>query len=104
MPSRLGRGAQFKACNPVSDDSFKYCGTGNIREVLIFANSARKTNSRIQEFRENHYYNSATKEKRKFANSKLREKSKNQKFHDELNTQKLPYLQYTKYVIVLFSS
>ena len=42
---------------------FKYCISGNIREVLIFANFARKANSRIQESRENYYYNSATEEK-----------------------------------------
>ena len=38
----------------------EYCGYCNIREVLIFANYAR-TNSRIQEFQKNYYYNSATK-------------------------------------------
>ena len=37
-----------------------YCGAGNIREVLIFANFATRTNSRIQESRENYYSNSAT--------------------------------------------
>ena len=40
-----------------------YSRSGNIREVLIFANFAWKTNSRIQESRENYYYNSGTKEK-----------------------------------------
>ena len=40
-----------------------YCGPGDIRKVLIFANFARRTNSRIQESRENYYYDSATKEK-----------------------------------------
>ena len=35
---------------------------------------------RIEESREYYYYNSATKEKLKFANSELREKSKNEKF------------------------
>ena len=40
-----------------------YCRSGNIREVSIFANFARRTNSRIQESRENYFYNSATKEK-----------------------------------------
>ena len=50
-----------------------YCRSGNTREVLIFANFARRTNSRIQESREKYYYNSATKEK--FANCKLCEKS-----------------------------
>ena len=34
--------------------------TGNIREVLIPANLARRTNSRIQESRDRYYYNSAT--------------------------------------------
>ena len=59
------------------------CRSGNVREVLtclIFANLARMTNSRIQEYRKNNYNNSAIKEKKKFANSKLREKSQNQKF------------------------
>ena len=41
----------------------KYCTSGNIREVSIFANFARGTNSRIPLSRENYYYNSATKEK-----------------------------------------
>ena len=45
----------------------KYCRSGNICEVLIFANFARMTNLRIQEFRENYYYDSTTKEKEKFA-------------------------------------
>ena len=40
----------------------KYCRSVNIPEVLIFANFARRTNSRIQESRENYYYNSATEE------------------------------------------
>ena len=40
-----------------------YCRSGNIREVLIFANFARVKNSRIQESRENNYHNSANKEK-----------------------------------------
>ena len=34
----------------------------------------------IQEPREKYYYNNATKEKCKFANSKLRKKSQNNKF------------------------
>ena len=38
-----------------------YCRSGNIREVLIFANFARRINSRIQDSRENYYYNSACK-------------------------------------------
>ena len=57
----------------------KYCRSGNIREVLIFANFAWRTNSRIQDSRENYYYDSATKEKGKFANTKLRDKSQNPK-------------------------
>ena len=48
----------------------KYCRSGNIREVLIFAYFARRTNSRIQESREN--YKNATEEKWKFPNSELR--------------------------------
>ena len=55
-----------------------YRKSGHIREVLIFANFARRTNSRIQESRKK--YNSTTEEKWKFANSKLREKSQNQTF------------------------
>ena len=39
----------------------RYCGSGNFREVLIFANFARKTNLRILKSRENYYYNIATK-------------------------------------------
>ena len=54
-----------------------YCRSGNIREVLIFANFAR-TNSRIQESRENYYYHSATEEKCKFTKSKFRKKYENQ--------------------------
>ena len=38
-----------------------YCRSGNIREVLIFENFERRRNSRIQESRENYFYNSATK-------------------------------------------
>ena len=45
-----------------------------------FRKSAKKTNSRIPKSCENYYYSSASKEKRKFASSKLREKSQNQKF------------------------
>ena len=52
-----------------------YCRSGNICEVLFFANFARRTNSRTQQSRENYYSNSASKEKSTFANSKLREKS-----------------------------
>ena len=57
-----------------------YCRSGNIREVLFFANFAKMTNSRIQESHQKYYYNNSYKEKSKFANSKLREKSQNQKF------------------------
>ena len=49
-----------------------YCRSGNVCEVLIFT---RRTNSRIQESCKKYYYNSAAKEKLKFVNSKLREKS-----------------------------
>ena len=54
-----------------------YCRSGNICEVFIFANFARKTNSRIQESREYLYYNSTVK---KNINLKLREKAQNQNF------------------------
>ena len=57
-----------------------YSRSGNIREVLIFPNFARRTNSRILESRENYYYIISTKEKWKFANSKFCEKSQNMKF------------------------
>ena len=47
----------------IKQTSIEYCRSGNIREVLVFANFARMTNSRIQESRENYFcYNSATKE------------------------------------------
>ena len=39
---------------------FDYCRFGNMREFLIFANFARRTNSWIQDF---FHYDSATKEK-----------------------------------------
>ena len=60
----------------------KYCTSGNIREVLIFANFVRRTNSRIEESGENYYYNNIEllKKIENFANSKLRKKSQNQKF------------------------
>ena len=41
----------------------QYCRSGNIHEVQIFANFARRTNLRILESHENYLYNSATKEK-----------------------------------------
>ena len=41
-----------------------YCRSGNVREVLIFANFARTTNPQIEESRENYFYNSATKKKK----------------------------------------
>ena len=69
------------------------CRSGNIREVLIFANFARRTISRIQEYRENYYYNSATEGQLKYANSYLCEKSRNQKIRENLDTRKLPDLQ-----------
>ena len=41
---------------------FNYCRSCKkpIREVLILASSARRTNLRIQESHENYFYNSAT--------------------------------------------
>ena len=58
----------------------QYCISGNIREVLIFANFSKRTNSRIQESREKYYYNSVIKEKYEFENYKFHEKSQNRKF------------------------
>ena len=45
--------------------TLNYYRSGNIREVIIFVYFARRTNSRIQESRENYYYNNATKENKK---------------------------------------
>ena len=39
---------------------FIYCRSSNIRDVLIFTNFAKRTNSRIQESCENYYYIGAT--------------------------------------------
>ena len=38
-----------------------YCRSGNIREVLFFANFASMSNSRIQESCENYYFNTLLK-------------------------------------------
>ena len=54
--------------------------SGNIREVLIFANFVKRKNSRILESRVYYYYNNTTEEKLKFANSKFRENSENLQF------------------------
>ena len=43
-------------CNKIIFN-FKYCRSGDIHEVLIFA---RRTNSRIQESPKNYYYNNAS--------------------------------------------
>ena len=61
-----------------------YCRSGNIREVLIFA---KWTNSRIQKFCTNYYYNSATK---KNINSRILNFVKNRKVRAREN---LPDLQ-----------
>ena len=37
-----------------------YCRSGNIRKVLIFSTFARRSNLRIEEFRENYYHKSDT--------------------------------------------
>ena len=44
---------------------FIYCRSGNIYEVLIFANFATRTFSRIYESRENYYHNRAAKKNKK---------------------------------------
>ena len=51
------RNCQWQIC------PFDCCRSGNIRKVLIFGNFARRTYSRIQESRENYFYNSATNSK-----------------------------------------
>ena len=61
-------------------------------DLVIFANLARRTNSRIQECRVNYYYNSAIEEKWKLANSKL---------HENLNTRKSPDPQNRVYKIII---
>ena len=50
-----------------SETVTKYCGSGNIREVLNFA---RRANSRIKKSRKNYYYISVTKGKYKIWNSR----------------------------------
>ena len=42
----------------------KYGRSGNISEILIFVNFAKKTNSLIQESRKNYYNNSAIKKRK----------------------------------------
>ena len=68
----------------------KYCRSGNICEVLIFANFARKMNSRIQESRESYYYNRATK---KNENSRILNFVKNLKNE---NSRKFKHAKITK--------
>ena len=64
--------------------------SGDIREVLTIANFTRRTISRIQQSREKYYYNRATKEKRKFANSKHRENQvPKSEIRKNLNTREL---------------
>ena len=46
---------------PELSNLVNYYRSGNIREVLIFANFERRTNSRTQQYRENNYGD--TKEK-----------------------------------------
>ena len=60
-----GRFHLVSSYQPVGPHSVTYCRSGNIREVLIFANFARRTYSRNQESRKNYYYNSATEENEK---------------------------------------
>ena len=67
----------------------KYCRSGNICEVCIFANFMRMANSRISLKLLFQY--SATEEKEKLANSKLREKSQNQKFVKNYNRENYQY-------------
>ena len=46
-----------------TDNNDIYCIDGNIREVFIFVNFAKRTNLRIRESRENYYHNIGTEEK-----------------------------------------
>ena len=76
----------------VSDDliTLRYCRSGNMREILIFANFASWTNSRFKNLAKVIFIKMLLK-KLKFENSKLHEKSKT-KIPENLNTRKLPDL------------
>ena len=69
-PGTKPRTLAWKAAVLTTTLGLPSCRSGNISEVLIFANFERRTNSRIQESRENYYYNSTNKQK-KNANSRL---------------------------------
>ena len=76
--------------------NFIYCRSGNIREVLIFANFARRTNSRIQEPRENYHYNSATE---KNLNSRILNFVKSPKIR---NSRKIKHAKITRFTVYIF--
>ena len=61
--SSPGRSVTAKVHIFCNHTKIEYCRSGNICEVLIFKNFARRTNLGIQESRKNYYYNSATEEK-----------------------------------------
>ena len=63
----------------------RYCRSGNIREIIIFTNLARRTNSRIQESRENYYYSSATNINRKYKQANILRSIVFNIYHDSKN-------------------
>ena len=72
-----------------------YCRYRNIREILIFANFAWRTNSRIQESRENDNYNKALLKKNEIRDFLTSWKLTKSEIRENLNTRKLSDLQYT---------
>ena len=68
-----------------------------IREVLIFVNFTRRTNSPIEETCEIYFHNSVTKEKWKFANSNFVKSSKIRNC-ENLSMRRLPDPQYSDIV------
>ena len=86
--ARKRSAANAQVVVPVSRSSYMYMWFDKEKLLWIwwysrgfnFRYFARRTNSHIQESQENYYSNSATIEKLKFTNSKLCEKSQNQKF------------------------
>ena len=79
MPLETMRYDHVKNCEKMTNQTQYSIITGNICEVLIFANFARKTNLRTQKSHDFFHYISDTKEKLKFMNFTLREKSQNKK-------------------------
>ena len=76
------------------------CRSGNFREVLIFANLAEMTNSRIQESHKNYFHNSAILKKNE--NLRILNFVKNEKseIRENLNTRRLQDIQYIPNVVI----